>query len=109
MCLLDFIEQQHGVGISIDRVGQQSALIETYVARRRADEPRYGMFFHVFAHIEAQKLDPQGLRELLRQLSLADPGGSGKKKTAARFFRLAKVREGKLDRAGYGVVGRILT
>jgi hypothetical protein len=36
--LLDLIEQQHRMGMLVDRVGQKAALIEAHIARRRADQ-----------------------------------------------------------------------
>ncbi|MNC91999.1 hypothetical protein D3C83_83520 [compost metagenome] len=38
MRLLDFIQQQHRVGIACHRLGQQAAAIETDVTRRRPHE-----------------------------------------------------------------------
>jgi hypothetical protein len=40
--LLDFIEQQNRVRLR-DRFGQQTALVETNVARRRTDQAAHGM------------------------------------------------------------------
>ena len=40
MRLLDLIEQQHAMRVLVDRVGQQAALVEADIARRRADQPR---------------------------------------------------------------------
>ena len=59
MRLFDFVEQQHGVGVAVDRVGQQTALIEADVAGRRADQARHGVRLHVFAHVEAEELDAE--------------------------------------------------
>jgi peptide deformylase len=39
MRLLDFVEQQHGVGRLANRVDQQAALFVADVAGRRADQP----------------------------------------------------------------------
>ena len=64
MRLLDFIEQQHAVRMLGDRLGQQAALIEADVARRRADQARHRMPLHVFRHVEAQELDAQRDGEL---------------------------------------------
>jgi hypothetical protein len=37
--LLDLVEQQHAVRLLGERLGQQAALVEADVARRRADQP----------------------------------------------------------------------
>ena len=60
-----------------DRVGEQPALVEADVARRRADQPRHRVLLHVLAHVEAQELHAQRLGELLGELGLADAGGPG--------------------------------
>ena len=95
MGFFDFIEHQHGVRIAIDRVGQQTALIEADIARRRADQARYRVLFHVFAHVEAQELDAHGFGQLFGQLGLADACGTGKEKTTDRFFGMAQARSAR--------------
>ena len=57
--LLDLVEHQHRVRRLADGVGQQPALVEADVARRRADQPRHGVLLHVLGHVEAQELDAQ--------------------------------------------------
>src|SRR6267378_2426182 len=49
----------------IDSVREQAALIEADITRWRADQPRNGVALHVFAHVEAQKLDAHDVGELL--------------------------------------------
>ena len=53
-----------------DGIGQQAALIETHVARRRANQARHGVAFHIFRHIEANQLEPQDLGHLARDFGL---------------------------------------
>jgi len=77
MRLLDLVEQQHAMRMLVDRVGQQTALIEPDIARRRADQPRDGVPLHVFRHVEAGDLDTERARELTRHLGLADAGRAG--------------------------------
>ena len=38
MGLLDLVEQQHDMGVLVDRVGQQAALVEADITRRSADQ-----------------------------------------------------------------------
>jgi hypothetical protein len=38
MRLLDLVEQQHAMRMLVDAVGQQAALVEADIARRRADQ-----------------------------------------------------------------------
>ena len=74
MRLLDLVQQQHGVRMLVDAVGQQPALVEADIAGRRADQPRDGVPLHIFAHVEAEQLDAEQQRELARDLGLADAG-----------------------------------
>jgi hypothetical protein len=53
MRLFDFVEQQHAMRVLIDRIGQQSALIETDITRRRADQAADAVPLHIFAHVES--------------------------------------------------------
>ena len=39
MRLLDLVEQQHAMRMLVDAIGQQAALVEADIARRRADQP----------------------------------------------------------------------
>ena len=57
MRLLDLIEQQHAMRMLGDGLGEQAALVEADVARRRADQARHGVALHVLGHVEAQELD----------------------------------------------------
>ena len=74
MRLLDFVEQQHAMRMLIDAIGEQPALIEADIARRRTDQARNRVLLHVFRHVEAQQLDAHQVGELLRDLGLADAG-----------------------------------
>ena len=85
MRLLDFIEQQHAVRMLGDRLGQQSALIEADVARRRADQARHRVTLHVLRHVEAHEFHAHGNRQLARHLGLADAGRTGEQERAHRF------------------------
>ena len=85
MGLLDLIQQQHRVRMLGHRLGQQATLVETDIARGRADQPRHRMTFHVFGHVEADQLDAERERELARHLGLADAGGAGEQERADRL------------------------
>ena len=52
MGLLDFVEQEHGMRMLVDGIGEQPALIEPDIARRRTDQPRNRMTLHVLRHVE---------------------------------------------------------
>ena len=53
MRLFDFVEENDGVGFFHDCIGEDAAFFVADVPRRCADELGSGMFFHVFAHVEA--------------------------------------------------------
>src|SRR3546814_1828217 len=97
MRLLDLVEQQHAVRMLIDRVGEEPALVEADVARRRADQPRYRVALHVFRHVEAGQLDAERQRKLARRLGLADAGRAGEQVAADRLLRLTQAGARQLD------------
>ncbi len=107
--LLDLVEQQHAMRMLVDPVGQQPALVEADIARRRADQARDGVLFHVFRHVEAQQLDAEAVGQLLGDLGLADAGGAGEEVVADRLFGLAQTGAGQLDRRGQCVDRLVLT
>ena len=76
MRLLDFVEQQHAMRMLVDAVGQQTALVETDIAGRRADQARDRVPLHVFRHVEADQFDAERQRQLLGDFGLADAGRS---------------------------------
>ena len=100
MGLLDLVEQQHGVGMLIDAVGQEAALVEADIAGRGADQPRYRMALHIFRHVEAQDMDAHDVGEPLGNLGLADAGRAGEQVAADRLLGLAQSRSRQLDRRG---------
>src|SRR5208337_1340236 len=53
MRLLDFVEQDYRIGPAADLLGELAAFIVAHVARRRSNQPRHGVFFHVLGHIDA--------------------------------------------------------
>ena len=98
MRLLDLVEQQHAVRVLRDGLGQQAALIEADVARRRADQARHGVPLHVLRHVEAHELDAERQRELPRDLRLADAGRAGEQERADGPPLVAETRARHLDR-----------
>ena len=98
--LLDLIEQQHAVRMLGDGLGEQAALVEADVARRRADETRHRVALHVLRHVEAQELHAHDERELARDFGLADAGGAGEQEAADRLALIAQARARHLDGGG---------
>ena len=108
MGLLDLIQQQHAVRMLGDRLGEQAALVEADIARRRADQARDGMPLHVLGHVEADELDAHRDRQLPGDLGLADAGGTCEQETADRLALIAQARAGHLDRGGQRLDGPVL-
>ena len=77
--LLDFVEEDHGVGPAAHRLGELAAFLVAHVARGRADEPGDRVLLHVLAHVQAHH-GLLGVEEELGQgpgqLGLAHPGGA---------------------------------
>src|SRR5271170_3168639 len=108
MGLFDLIEEQHAMGMLVDRVGQEAALVKADIAGRRADQTRDGVALHIFRHVKADEFDAEALGQLTRRLSLADPGGAGEEIAPDRPFGIAQARAGKLNRRGERADRRIL-
>ena len=72
--LLDFVQQQHGVRLLGDGLGQQTALVKTHVARRRANQAAHRMTLHVLGHVKADQLNAHDVGKLLGRFGLADAG-----------------------------------
>ena len=77
--LFDLIKQYDAVGAAAHRLGQLAALVVAHIARRRAQQPRHCMPFHIFRHIEAKQCffaaEP-ALCQRAGQLGLAHAGGA---------------------------------
>ena len=59
MRLFNLVEQEHRIRGLADGIRQQSAILVTYISRRRTDEFGNGVFLGIFAHVEAQQFDAQ--------------------------------------------------
>jgi hypothetical protein len=93
MGLLHLVEQHDAVGAAADRLGELAALLVPDVARRRADEPRYGVAFLVLAHVDPHDrplVVEQVVRERAGELRLADPGRPEEQEGADRTVRIAQ-------------------
>ncbi len=103
MGLLDLVHQHHRVRVLEHRIGEQAALVEADIARRRADQARHGVPLHVFRHVEADQLDAQLVGQLAGDLGLADAGGAGQQEVADRPVRIAQAGARQLDAGGQGL------
>src|SRR6185437_5510130 len=91
-----------------DRFREQPTLIEAYIARRRADEPRHRVPFHVFRHVETQELDTHDRGQLPGHFRLTDTRGSGKQEAANRLALIAQAGTRHLDGGGECLDGLVL-
>ena len=108
MRLFDLVEQQHRMGVLVDRVGQQAALVEPDIAGRCADQTRDRMAFHVFRHIETRQFHAERIGELAGDLGLADTGRAGEQVRADRLVRFAQPGTGELDGRCQRIDGAVL-
>ena len=84
--------------VLVDAIGQHAALIEANIAGGRTDQARYGVFLHVFRHVEAQEFHAQRRGQLLGDFGLADAGRAGEQEAADRLVRIAQARAAELHR-----------
>ena len=89
MRLLDLVEQQHRMRLLVDRIGQQTSLVESDIPRRRTDQPRDRMALHIFRHVEALERNAHDRGKLLGDFGLADTGRAGEQIIANRLFNVA--------------------
>ncbi len=88
-------------GCLVDAIGQQAALVETDIARRRADQPRLTVWRSMYSDMSKRSSStPSDVGQLLRHFGLADAGGAREQVGADRLLRLAQARPGQLDRGG---------
>ena len=106
--LFDFVQQQHGVRLLGNGFGKQSALIKADIAGRRADQPAYGMAFHVFGHVEANQFDAHAIGQLARYFGFSDASRPGEQEAANGLLRVAQSGARHFDRSGQGINGRFL-
>ena len=78
--LFDFVQEQYAMRLLVDGFGQKAALFKADVARRRADEARYGVAFHVFGHIKALQRYAHRVGKLFGDFGFATPVGPEKRK-----------------------------
>src|SRR5688500_12548963 len=75
MRLLYLVEQDDGVRTTTHRFGKLTAFFVTDVARRRADQSRYGKLLHVLRHVDAHQcmlIVEEKLGKCARELGLSN-------------------------------------
>src|ERR1700730_5158224 len=111
MGLFHFIEKQDAIWSFANSVSQHASLVMANVAGGRANELTDAVLFHIFGHVEANKfplIAEEKLSERFGQLSLANSGGSSKKKHSVRTTGIGKPRHGRSYLPGHGVNRMVL-
>ena len=86
MGLFQLIQQHQTVGSSADGLRQLSALFKAHIAGRGADEPGYGVLFHILRHIQPDHGLPASVhlrRQCPAQLGFSHTGGTGKQQAGS--------------------------
>ena len=111
MGLFDFVQQNDTKRLAADNFGQLPPTLKTNVARRRPQQPRNSVLFHVFTHIQANHqifTAVQNFSQGLGQFRLADPGRTQKDKRANRPLGVFKPATRPSDCFSYTPDRRIL-
>ena len=101
MCLLDLIKQNDTIRFSADCLCELTALIVSDISWRRSDQTGYGVFLHVFTHIDPDHvvlIIKQTCRKCLCKLCLADTGRSEEQEGTDRLCRILDPGLGTDDR-----------
>ena len=112
MRLFDFVEEHHGIGLAPHLLRELTALLVTDVARRRADEPRGRVLFHILRHVDAHDgalIAEERLRQRAAELRLAHARGTEKEEAANRTVRISEPDAAAPDRGGDGGHGLVLS
>ncbi len=109
MCFFDLVQQQDGMRVLIDLVGQKSALIIAHIAGRRADEPGDRMALHIFAHVKAQKFQTLSHGQLTGDFGFTHTGRSGKEVRADGLVGFTQSSARQFDGGSDLFDGRILS
>ena len=105
MSFFDLIKKHNLIGTPSDSFGQGTALIITNIARRRAQQTRDGMFFHIFRHIKTKHgfiIIKQKSCQCFGQLCFAYTCRPQHQKTAKGLVRVVQAGTGPADRIGNG-------
>ena len=57
--LFDLVKQQHTMGVLINSISQEPALIIATISRRRADEARHCVALHIFRHVKPDEFNTE--------------------------------------------------
>ena len=89
--LLNFVQQNHGIGTTAHRLGQLTALLVAHVPRRGTDKTRHRVLFGVLGHVNTYHralIVEEELRERLGQLRLTHARRAEEKERTGRTVRV---------------------
>ena len=109
VCFFDFIQQQYRMRMLNNSIGQQTALVETDIPRRRTNQAADGVAFHIFGHIKTQQFNAECFGQLHRDFGLTDASWSGKQERTDRFMLVSQTGTAHFDRFSQRLNGFILS
>ena len=101
--LLDLVEQDHGIRLPPDRLGQLTPVLVSDVTGRRPDQTGHGVLLHVLGHVDADHVllaVEQRLGQGPGQLGLSDPGRPKENERPDGAFGVLDPGAGAKDRIG---------
>src|SRR6185503_14159859 len=110
--LLEFVEQDHAVGMPADRFGQLSAFVVSDISGWRADQPRHGVPLLVFAQVDPDHVlfgVEKRLGQRPSQLGFPDTGRPQEDERPDRSARILDPRTSAYHRVGHQVYGLVLS
>ena len=105
MRLFDLVEEHDGVRLAPHLFRQLPALVVANVARRRADQARYRVLFHILAHVDADHrvlAAKHRLGKRFAELRLAHARGTEEEERPNRPFRILDADAPAADGARHG-------
>jgi len=104
MGLFHLVEQDNGIRLASDRLGELAALFISHIAGRRADQAGDRIFFHVFRHIDPHEIPlvvKQAFCQRLGEFRLAHAGRPQEQEGADGTVRILDARAGTQNGLGH--------
>ena len=109
--LLDFVEKDHAVGATSNRLAELAAFFVADVAGRRADQTASGKFLHILGHIDLDEgiaITEHELCKSLGEKGFADAGGAEEDERADGASGIFEVGTGTAEGLANGDDGFVL-